>query len=165
MDAAKLTHINYAFTHIKDNKIIPIEGQNDDANYAYLQSLKAQNPNLKILNSVGGWGADGFSDAAMTETSRNAFADSIIEYVKKYGLDGIDLDWEYPTQDAGGIVTGRPEDKENFTLVLKLIREKLNVLGLENNKYYELTIAAGAAHLILTASRSGKWPNTWTIST
>ncbi|MWV46020.1 hypothetical protein GRF59_20585 [Paenibacillus sp. HJL G12] len=144
VDAAKLTHINYAFTHIKDHKIIPIEDQNDDANYAYLQSLKSQNPNLKILNSVGGWGADGFSDAALTAESREIFANSIIEYVKKYDLDGIDLDWEYPSQDAGGIVTGRPEDKENFTRVLKLIREKLNALGLEENKYYELTIAAGA---------------------
>ncbi|GIO32569.1 MULTISPECIES: glycosyl hydrolase family 18 protein [Paenibacillus] len=144
VDAAKLTHINYAFTHIQDNKIVPIKNQNDDANYAYLQSLKAQNPNLKILNSVGGWAADGFSDAALTEASRKAFADSIIDYVKKYDLDGIDLDWEYPTQDAGGIVKARPEDKENFTLVLKLIREKLNALGLEKNKYYELTIAAGA---------------------
>ncbi|WP_212978418.1 glycosyl hydrolase family 18 protein [Paenibacillus azoreducens] len=144
VDASKLTHINYAFTHIKDNKILPIEDQNDDANYAYLQSLKAQNPKLKILNSVGGWGADGFSDAALTAESRNVFADSIIEYVKKYNLDGIDLDWEYPTQDAGGIVTGRPVDKENFTLLLKLVREKLNALGLQQNKYYELTIAAGA---------------------
>ncbi|MDR0270447.1 glycosyl hydrolase family 18 protein [Paenibacillus sp.] len=149
VDAAKLTHINYAFTHIKGNKIISIEEQNDEANYAYLQSLKSKNANLKILNSVGGWGADGFSDAALTAESRNTFADSIIEYVEKYDLDGIDLDWEYPTQDAGGIVKGRPEDKENFTLVLKLIREKLNVLGLEKNKYYELTIAAGATQSYL----------------
>ncbi|MGG0170409.1 glycosyl hydrolase family 18 protein [Paenibacillus dokdonensis] len=143
VDASKLTHINYAFTHIKDDKIIPIAGQNDDVNYAYLSSLKSQNPNLKILNSVGGWAADGFSDAAFTEKSRLVFADSIIDYVKKYNLDGIDLDWEYPTQPAGD-TKARPEDKENFTLVLKLIREKLNTLGLENNKYYELTIAAGA---------------------
>ncbi|MEC0371690.1 glycosyl hydrolase family 18 protein [Paenibacillus chibensis] len=143
VDASKLTHINYAFTHIKDNKIIPLEGQNDDDNYAYLSGLKSQNPNLKILNSVGGWAADGFSDAALTGASRNTFADSIIDYVKKYHLDGIDLDWEYPTQEAGD-TTGRAEDRENFTLLLKLIREKLNELGLENNKYYELTIAAGA---------------------
>jgi len=156
VDPSKLTHINYAFTHIKDNKIVPIEGQNDDANYAYLHSLKAQNPNLKILNSVGGWGADGFSDAALTAASRNVFADSIIAYVKKYDLDGIDLDWEYPTQDAGGIVTGRPEDKENFTLVLKLIREKLNALGLEKGKYYELTIAAGAGWGYLDGVEIGK---------
>lgn len=143
VDAKKLTHINYAFTHIKDNKIMPIEKQNDDDNYAYLQTLKAQNPDLKILNSVGGWAANGFSDAAYTKESREVFADSIIDYVKKYNLDGIDLDWEYPTQPAGE-TKARPEDKENFTLVLKLIREKLNALGLEQNKYYELTIAAGA---------------------
>ncbi|WP_440396936.1 glycosyl hydrolase family 18 protein [Paenibacillus sp. SAF-054] len=143
VDASKLTHINYAFTHIKDDQIIPIAGQNDDANYAYLRGLKSQNPNLKILNSVGGWAANGFSDAALTDQSRQVFAESIIDYVKKYNLDGIDLDWEYPTQTAGD-TTGRKEDKENFTKLLKLIREKLNALGLENNKYYELTIAAGA---------------------
>ncbi|MFF2157385.1 glycosyl hydrolase family 18 protein [Paenibacillus chitinolyticus] len=144
IDAAKLTHINYAFTHVKDNKIVSLPAQNDDANYAYLQSLKKDNPKLKILPSVGGWGADGFSDAALTESARNTFADSIIEYIKKYKLDGVDLDWEYPTQTAGGIVVGRPDDKQNFTLMLQTIREKLNALGSEDGKYYELTIAAGA---------------------
>ncbi|GKS11612.1 hypothetical protein YDYSY3_26120 [Paenibacillus chitinolyticus] len=144
IDAAKLTHINYAFTHVKDNKIVSLPAQNDDANYAYLQSLKKDNPKLKILPSVGGWGADGFSDAALTESARNTFADSIIEYIKKYKLDGVDLDWEYPTQSADGVMKARPEDKQNFTLMLQTIREKLNALGSQDGKYYELTIAVGA---------------------
>ncbi|WP_245339286.1 glycosyl hydrolase family 18 protein [Paenibacillus shirakamiensis] len=146
VDVAKLTHIDYAFTHVKDNQLIPFEGDfNDDQNYAYLNSLRAKNPNLKILNSVGGWGADGFSDAAFTAGSRDIFTSSIVDYVKKYNLDGVDLDWEYPTQTSGDIIKARPEDKQNFTLLLQTLREKLNKLGLENNKYYEISIAAAAA--------------------
>ncbi|GIP23667.1 hypothetical protein J22TS3_39420 [Paenibacillus sp. J22TS3] len=147
VDVAKMTHLNYAFNHIdKDHKLIPFQGNyHDDQNYAYLSSLKSKNPNLKILNSVGGWGADGFSDAAATPAARETFVNSVIEHIKKYNLDGVDLDWEYPTQTAGDLIKATPEDKENFTLLLQTVRERLNKLGLENNKYYELTICAAAA--------------------
>ncbi|WP_068776637.1 glycosyl hydrolase family 18 protein [Paenibacillus sp. FJAT-26967] len=142
--ANKLTHLDYSFTHVKDGKIIPLAGQNDEANYAYLQSLKAQNPKLKILIAIGGWGADGFSDAVLTDEARNIFTDSIIDYIKQYKLDGVDLDWEYPSISADGVMKARPEDTKNFTLLLQMLREKLNKQGLEDNKYYEISMAGGA---------------------
>ena len=89
-----------------------------------LLALKKQNPELKVIISVGGWEADGFSDAALTEVSRNTFAQSVVELLRIHNVDGIDLDWEYPGQGVAGI-KHRPEDKQNFTLLLKTVREHL----------------------------------------
>ncbi|MEC0249614.1 glycosyl hydrolase family 18 protein, partial [Paenibacillus chitinolyticus] len=54
------------------------------------------------------------------------------------------LDWEYPV--GGGLAgnSARPEDKQNYTLLLQKIREKLDAAGTADNKKYFLTIASGA---------------------
>lgn len=146
IDASKLTHINYAFANIgPDLKLTLGYPDIDPENFRLLNSLKQSNPNLKTLISVGGWSWSGrFSDAALTEERRNAFADSCVDFITTYGFDGIDLDWEYPV--AGGLNTNgkRPEDKQNFTLLLKKIREKLDERGARDQKHYLLTIAGGA---------------------
>ena len=131
--AEKLTHIDYAFAHIAAGRaVLSVPGAATDL--ATLRALKKLNAGLKILVSVGGWTADGFSDAALTEASRKTFASSVLEMLRQYDLDGVDLDWEYPGQGAAGIKY-RPEDKGNFTLLLKTLREALG-------DHYLLTIAA-----------------------
>src|ERR1044072_4367395 len=53
IDPTKLTHINFAFARIEDGKaVLPHPGV--AANLAHLRSLKAKNPRLKVLLSVGG---------------------------------------------------------------------------------------------------------------
>ncbi|RFZ80109.1 glycoside hydrolase family 18 [Lacrimispora amygdalina] len=146
IDASKLTHINYAFANIgPDLKLTLGYPDVDPNNIRLLNSLKLNNPDLKTLISVGGWNWSGrFSDAALTDASRSAFADSCVDFIVKYGFDGIDLDWEYPV--SGGLTTNikRPEDKQNFTLLLQKIREKLDARGAIDQKHYLLTIAGGA---------------------
>jgi len=148
IDAGKLTHINYAFANIgSDLKLALGYPDVDPSNIKLLNSLKQANPDLKTLISVGGWNWSGkFSDAALTEETRTAFADSCVDFIKKYGFDGVDLDWEYPV--SGGLKANarRGEDKHNFTLLLKKIREKLDAQGSADNKHYLLTIAGGADH-------------------
>lgn len=141
--ATQITHINYAFANIKDGRVI--EGRDTDTEtIKKLNALKQVNPHLKILISVGGWGWSGnFSDAVLTENSRQVFANSAIDFMLKHEIDGIDLDWEYPGLIGAGNVN-RPEDKENFTAILKLLRKKLDSLSSQNNKYL-LTIATGAS--------------------
>lgn len=80
---------------------------------------------LKIVLSVGGWGADGFSQAARTKEGRERFAASALAIVKEYGLDGIDIDWEYPGTSLAGIASDR-SDKENYTLLLAELRKTLD---------------------------------------
>ena len=153
--AGKLTHINYAFANVIDGKVAfgtpetMIDDTELNANdLVELQDLKEMNPQLKILVSVGGWTWSGnFSDAALTEDSRKKFAASAVAFLKKYHLDGIDIDWEYPGQVGAGN-TFRKEDKENFTLLLKEVRQHLDeqskLDGRTGNEMYLLTIASGA---------------------
>ncbi|HVR44746.1 MAG TPA: glycoside hydrolase family 18 protein [Thermoanaerobaculia bacterium] len=143
--AHKLTHVNYAFAKVSARGEVVLDDPDAPAHLARLQALKAKNPRLRILLSVGGWGADHFSDAALDEASRERFAASAIELVRRYALDGIDLDWEYPGQPGPGIGF-RAEDRENFTRMLETMRRHLDRLGVERERIgddsYLLTIAS-----------------------
>jgi chitinase len=144
--AEKLTHINYAFGKVGEDGEIFL-GPDAAAHFSQLQALKAKNPRLKVILSVGGWGADNFSDAAFNRVTREKFAASAIAIIKRYALDGLDLDWEYPGQPGPGIKF-RDEDKEDFTLLLKTLRERLDALsdarGRTGSDRYTLTIATAA---------------------
>lgn len=140
--AKQITHINYAFANIKDGCVI--EGsETDTETIKKLNALKQVNKDLKILISIGGWSwSKFFSDAVLTDSSREVFANSALAFMQKHKIDGIDLDWEYPGQ-IGDSNIYRPEDKDNFTAILKLLREKLDSLSTKENEYL-LTIATGA---------------------
>lgn len=146
--ASKVTHINYAFAKIGSDLKIALGDPNIDvANFTKLNQLIAANPNIKTLISIGGWTfSDKFSDAALTDASRTVFADSVITFIKQYNFDGVDIDWEYPV--SGGLPgnTRRPEDKTNFTLLMKKLREKLDTQGAVDGKKYLLSFAGGAGN-------------------
>lgn len=133
-DMKILTHINIAFGLIDDEngKIKTSHLKNTE----YIKKLREYNPDIKILLSVGGWGAGGFSNAASTADGCKKFAESGYDAYKILGLDGIDIDWEYPCSDSAGI-DASPKDKYSFTAMLKNLREALP-------KSAMLTIAAGA---------------------
>lgn len=151
IDPFSLTHINYAFANIgSDLKITFGYPDIDEKNIQDLNALKKVNPKLKTLIAVGGWSwSSRFSDAALTEASRATFADSVVNFIVKYGFDGVDIDWEYPV--SGGLSTNkrRPEDKQNFTLLMKVLREKLDARGAKDGKQYLLTYAGAAGEWYL----------------
>lgn len=138
-DVLKLTHLNVAFGHVVNDGIQTSHLKN----LAHLKRLKEINPNLTILLSVGGWSAGGFSEAASTEAGRKLMADTAVSILQDYYFDGIDLDWEYPSYGVAGIGSS-PDDKTNFTTLLKGMREALDEFGKETDRYYLLTIAVGA---------------------
>ncbi len=132
VDAGNLTAINYAFAHVVDGAIV-LDQPGASAFLARLRALKSRNPQLKLLVSVGGWGADGFSDAALTQESRTKFAQSAADLVAQQQIDGIDLDWEYPGLAGPGNVH-RDADRGNFTLLLQALRQRFNVLASEQQR-------------------------------
>ena len=95
-----------------------------------LVDLKSKTSYLKVLVSIGGWGADYFSNVALTDSSRRDFAHQVGDLIDAYSLDGVDIDWEYPGQPGAGLVY-REEDKANFTLLIKAIRDRLDSNGRE----------------------------------
>ena len=121
IDIRFLDAIIYAFVEIDSsgNLVVPAP--------SFLRSmvrLKEEKPELLVIAAIGGWAADGFSDAALTPTSRYNFARNVQKLINDYKLDGIDLDWEYPGSSASGIKS-RPQDRENFTLLITALRDVL----------------------------------------
>src|SRR5208283_3542260 len=144
IDARKLTRVNYAFANLQGGRIITGHPSDGD-NIAALLALKGENPALTVLVSVGGWlWSDNFSDMALTKESRKPFIESVVEFVDRYKLDGLDIDWEYPGM-AGAGHTYRPEDKQNYTLLLKELRKRFNHEEKRVHRKLFLTIATGAS--------------------
>lgn len=148
-DAKQLTHINYAFANVTKGARVVLEHERDAAHLAQLRALKAENPDLTIMLSIGGWAwSDYFSNAALTDSSRALFARTAVALLDEHDLDGIDIDWEYPGQPGEDNVY-RPEDQENFTRLLQTVRRHLDEQGERDGRtgddHYLLTIAAGAS--------------------
>ena len=143
--ASMVNVVDYAFAGVGTDLKIAVGDPNIDySNFTKLNTLKKSYPNLKTLISVGGWdGSSRFSDMALSDTSRQAFAQSCVTFIKQYGFDGVDIDWEYPV--SGGS-PGRPEDKTNFTLLMQTLRSALNKQGVADGRYYYLTFAGGASN-------------------
>jgi chitinase len=144
IDARSVTRVNYAFANIKDGRMVT-GFAHDAGNYAFLAGLRKQNPSLTVLVSVGGWlWSTNFSDVSLTPASRRLFIESALEFLGRYQLDGLDIDWEYP----GLIGSGhrfRAEDGHNFTLLLAELRQRFNEQTARTHKRLYLTIAAGAS--------------------
>lgn len=143
IDPTRVTHLNYAFAKINEEGELFFNNSESEQHLAQLNVFRERNPRLKILLSVGGWGAEHFSDVALTEVSRRRFANSVALFVEDYGLDGIDLDWEYPGQPGAGNKF-READRENFTLLLEVVRRHLDMLEAQTGRSYLLTIATAA---------------------
>ncbi|MYL41297.1 glycosyl hydrolase family 18 protein [Virgibacillus salexigens] len=127
-------------TNPGDNWDDPLKG-----NFQQLIKLKEENPHLKTFISIGGWSwSNRFSDVAADPTTREQFANSAVDFIRKYGFDGVDIDWEYPV--SGGLPgnSTRPEDKQNYVLLLQEVREKLDAAEAEDGTEYLLTIASAA---------------------
>ncbi|MBS1491798.1 MAG: glycoside hydrolase family 18 protein [Bacteroidetes bacterium] len=149
MEASRLSHINYAFVDIKDNLAWLHNEKTDTVNFRNLNKLKLKNPDLKILISVGGWiWSKHFSDAVLTEASTRLFAQSAVQIVAQYHLDGVDIDWEYPGM-VGDSNVFRPQDRTGYTNLFKNLREELDALSKKTNKKYLVTTAIGGSREFL----------------
>ncbi len=121
-DPTYVTHINYAFGHVND--LFNGVRIDNEERLKQIVALKEDHPHLQVMLSIGGWRSGRFSEMAAGETIRHQFALDCQRVIKEFKLDGVDIDWEYPTSIAGGI-SASPEDTENFTLLMIDIREAI----------------------------------------
>lgn len=143
-DAANINQINYAFALIRDGEAVGSHWAAIDRVRAYLR----KHPHIRGVMAVGGWGAEGFSDACATADGRARLADSILRLMDENGFRGVDIDWEYPGTSAGGIKS-RAEDVENWYALLTLLRDGLDKRTAETGQKYTLSVAVGAGDSLL----------------
>lgn len=128
---------------VPEGTLVAQDGYANGINIANLKTLKSQNPNLKILISVGGWSMSfNFSTVFANATTRNNFVTSAVQFVVSNGFDGIDIDWEYPNKQGIGFNHVSSNDPANFVLTLQALCAEFKKQS--PNKKYLLTAAIGA---------------------
>jgi len=137
-DVHKIDTLIFAFAKVEAGRVILSKAAAEKLQP--MIALKARDPKLKVDISVGGWAVGGFSEAASTAAGRKLFADSAARMLVAYGADGLDIDWEYPGHNESGIASS-PDDRRNFTLLLKAVRASLDAIGVEHHRHYTLSVA------------------------
>ena len=143
VQAKQLTHLNMAFLTLnaKGECITEtaLSAKELKEQQSAWQEARRKNPSLRILLSIGGWAhsnddspeAAFFREAAASEEGRRRFAQSCMRMVRQFGLQGLDIDWEYP----------RPEDSLNFAKLLRAVRTEMESQPAQNMPSYQITIA------------------------
>ncbi|XP_046573242.1 acidic mammalian chitinase-like [Haliotis rubra] len=107
------SHIIFLGTYIKDAEMTPSNASDEAIYYSKVATMKKLKPSLKVLLCNGG----NFSQVLNTQENRTKFARSTVPWMRKYGFDGLDMDWEFPTFGHP------PARRHNLTLLVKTIRE------------------------------------------
>ena len=93
-------------------------GTNLYGNFKAIYKLKQQNRHLKVLLSIGGWTySPSFHPVVVNPAARAKFVESSIKILEDYGLDGLDVDYEYP---------GTEEQAAGYVHLLRELREALD---------------------------------------
>lgn len=133
-DPEVMTHINYAFAelYVRDGVYQGFKVQGNLSRFEQIAALKKKNPDLKICLSFSHTVANndnkqdgGFSAMCKSEAGRRAFAEDCLAFLKKYNLDGVDLDWEFPGLSWSGAACDPSCDTDNYVLLVKQLRETL----------------------------------------
>ncbi|KAK3281481.1 hypothetical protein CYMTET_10732 [Cymbomonas tetramitiformis] len=146
------THINYAFGKVVAGtyELTHVEW-NDESDPGPCHSQDGQMAASHGSHASPSWCSKEstkwiFSDMVASVESRSAFIRSAAEYLRKWGFDGLDLDWEYPAAEGRG---GRLEDKNNFVHLLS-----------EAMAYFEEEAARSGRDRLLLTMAAGIGPST-----
>lgn len=145
----ELDELIYCFAKVEKG-ILSFRNHKDTITMEKVSALKKQFPKLKVVISLGGWsGCAPCSEAFSTEKGRSIFAQSVLQTMKHFDADGIDLDWEYPVIEGYPGHLHQPTDKDNFTDLIVKLRKNLG-------KKYILSFAAGGFQKYLDSSINWK---------
>ncbi|KAK0670020.1 putative glycosyl hydrolases family 18 protein [Cercophora samala] len=120
-----LTHAYFSFGYITpgDFRVAPMDDLPTSL-FSDFNNIKKRNIGLKTVVALGGWTFNDngtvtqpvFSNMVSTAANRLTFINNLFGFMRKYGFDGVDFDWEYPGAGDRG---GKPDDGKNFVQFLK----------------------------------------------
>jgi len=130
IDFSVITHVIHAFAWPNaDGSISHYDNMLDPE----IATIVHQNGS-KLLLTFGGWGNnEGFAAMVSTEDSRQNFISNLLDLMDNYGYDGIDLDWEHPSNST---------ETNNLTLLVQELRDAFNSV----NPEFMITMAVGASN-------------------
>ncbi|KAG9571281.1 glycoside hydrolase family 18 protein, partial [Aureobasidium melanogenum] len=131
-----LTHVNYAFAYIDPGslQIVTMDAATEASLFSDTANLKIVKPDLKVFVSVGGWSFSDngtatqpvYGDIAADSGKRQKFANNVVQFMRQYGFDGIDIDWEYPGAPDRG---GKKQDTANYVLLMQTLKQTFDASG------------------------------------
>ncbi len=133
-DASIITHINYAFAelYMVDGVYQKFDLQGSKTRWQNILNLKKTYPQLKICLSFthgvvnsGNKQGGSFSALCKSEDNMKRFAEDCLKFCQDNGIDGIDLDWEYPGLSWSGAACDVSCDTDNYVKLVKQLKETL----------------------------------------
>ncbi|XP_029168632.1 probable chitinase 10 [Nylanderia fulva] len=135
IDHTLCTHIVYGFAVLDYSELV-IKAHDSWADYDnrfYERVVAYKKRGLKVLLALGGWNdsaGDKYSRLVHSSSARSKFIDHAIQFIEKYGFDGLDLDWEYPVCWQVECKKGPDSDKEKFAALLQELSARFKPKGL-----------------------------------
>lgn len=143
IDSKLCTHINIASLAVVNKSLSDISSETQKVIKSVV-ALKVTNPDLKVLICIGGYSRPGgYNDMVKKHDDRKRFIRQVLQVIKDFSLDGVDLDWEFPSWPE--------EDKKeriHFNQLLEEFREALN----KESKALILSVAVGSPGSIIDQS-------------
>ncbi|KAF9462447.1 endochitinase [Collybia nuda] len=122
---SKYTQMTYAFAVTTPDPAIISVMESDEVLIPQFVAAAHKNE-AKASLSIGGWtGSRWFSPNVGSSQNRTAFVKSVSGLVKKYKLDGVDFDWEYPGRQGIGCNIVNSNDTVHFLSFLQELRQSL----------------------------------------
>jgi chitinase len=120
------THIHFAFANLSQSYEVELGNQQ-----IQFQLFLSATQYKRVL-SFGGWAfctdpsTYNIFREGVTAANRGTLVSNIVAFVNQYGLDGVDIDWEYPGEpDIPGIPPGSVDDGVNYLIFLDELRAAL----------------------------------------
>ncbi|MGL4971994.1 MAG: glycosyl hydrolase family 18 protein, partial [Culicoidibacterales bacterium] len=155
--------LSYNGEIIELDETLPYQGH-----FNVLQVMKQKFPDVKLLLSTGGWaGSRNFYTMLDTDEGIDTFTDSAVAFIREYGFDGIDIDFEFPSSTSQ---SGNPDDFDlseprretinaRYNEFMRVLREKLDAASSVDGEQYLLTAAVSASSWVLGGVESNEYAN------
>lgn len=145
LNATLCTHILFIATTINSSQIALASPSDASKYFNKVPLLRKINPSLKLFVTNGGGNNNMFSQVLASAENRTRFTKSLIPFIRKYDLDGLDIDWEFP-----GFPPNPPTQTANFTMLLQEIHDAFNSEALHSSQTrLQLSLAVGAAPTVI----------------